>query len=249
MRKKIIIGNWKMNKNIPEAKEFAETFKQYVKQLNKEEVIVGVAPTFLCLADLAKYSDDFVVAGQDCYNVVSGAFTGEVSATMLKDIGINWCLVGHSERRTYFHESSSDCNLKILELLRLDMTPIYCVGETLKEYEEGNSFKVIEEQVKLGLMDVEDPSKLVIAYEPVWSIGTGKSASKEIAEDVCKFIRDLVAKLYNKKVAEKVLIQYGGSVKPNNVKEYLSTEDIDGVLVGGASLKIDSFEELINNAL
>jgi len=249
MRKKIIIGNWKMNKNVTEAKEFAEAFVNFADSLDKNKVIVGVAPTFLCLETMAKYSEHFVVSSQNAYNLVSGAYTGEVSATMLKDTGINWAIIGHSERRGYFHETNQDCNLKLKELLRLEMNAIYCVGETLDQYEANKTKEVIKTQVLEGLEDIEDPCNIVIAYEPVWSIGTGKSASKEIAEDICGFIRETLADKYGIEVAEKVLIQYGGSVKPENVKEYLSEKDIDGVLVGGASLKVDSFTTLINNAL
>ena len=168
---------------------------------------------------------------------------------MLKEVGIDWCLVGHSERRMYQGETNELCNKKIHALVNNEMTCVYCVGETLEQYEQGITKDVVKNQVVEGLKDVqaERLKYLVIAYEPVWSIGTGKNASKEIAEDVCKFIRDTLCELYNSEVAESISILYGGSVKPNNIHEYMTMADIDGALVGGASLKTDSFKELIEN--
>ena len=168
---------------------------------------------------------------------------------MLKEINIDWSLIGHSERRAYNGETNETCNKKILHLLENKMVPVYCVGETLQEFENGDTKKVVGSQVVEGLANVSSSyiESVVIAYEPVWSIGTGKNASKEIAQDVCKFIRDEVSKLFGEEKAQKVRILYGGSVKPENVKEYLSAEDIDGALVGGASLKIDSYNLLVEN--
>ena len=168
---------------------------------------------------------------------------------MLLDIGINTVIIGHSERRAYDNETSEKCNLKILELLKANMMPIYCVGETLEQFENNLTTDIVKDQLIKGLKDVtiEDLAKLVIAYEPVWSIGTGKNASKEIAENVCAFIRSTIADLYTKEAAENVRILYGGSVKPDNVKAYMSMDNIDGALVGGASLAIESYKELIVN--
>ena len=178
-------------------------------------------------------------------------FTGEVSVPMLVDLGVKYCLVGHSERRQYFAETNETCNKKLLKLCANKIVPIYCVGETLAEYEAGTTKDVIKEQLVVGLANVaaEDVATMVIAYEPVWSIGTGKNASSAIAQDICGFVRETVASLYGSEVADKVLVQYGGSVKPNNIKEYLNQKDIDGALVGGASLQVASYIEMIKNLL
>jgi triosephosphate isomerase len=165
---------------------------------------------------------------------------------MLKELGVSWSLVGHSERRTYFNETNESCNLKVLALLENNMTPLYCVGETLQEFEKGVTKEVIKAQIEVGLKGVKDVKEVVIAYEPVWSIGTGKNASKEIAEDICAYIRELLRAKYGGD-ADLVRILYGGSVKPNNIKEYMAMPNIDGALVGGASLSVESYAELINN--
>ena len=189
-------------------------------------------------------------AAQNCHYKESGAYTGEVSIPMLKEMKINWVILGHSERRAYDNETSEKCNLKIKALLANGMTPLYCVGETLDEFEAGRTKEVVGEQVRKGLegLSEEDGKKLVIAYEPVWSIGTGKNASTEIAQDVCGYIRELLRELFGK-VAEEIRVLYGGSVKPENIKAYLSCPDIDGGLVGGASLKKESYEGLLTNIL
>ena len=249
MRKKLLLGNWKMNKTIAEAKEFALASKDLVKFAVEHNIDLGVAPTFLCLDVVKTCNPDIIVAAQNCNDKDSGAYTGEISIPMLKDVNIDWVLIGHSERRAYNGETNDSCNKKILHLLENKMVPVYCVGETLAQYESGETKAIVGAQVKEGLANVanDDVANVVIAYEPVWSIGTGKNASKEIAEDICSFIRDTVKDLFGEANAQKVRILYGGSVKPENVKEYLSCEDIDGALVGGASLKIDSYKALIEN--
>ncbi|MCF0118119.1 MAG: triose-phosphate isomerase [Bacilli bacterium] len=249
MRRKLLLGNWKMNKTISEAKEFAEASKELVEFAHNHNIDLGVTPTFLCLDVVRKTNPNIIVGAQNVNDKDSGAFTGEISIPMLKEINIDWSLIGHSERRAYNGETNETCNKKILHLLENKMVPVYCVGETLQEFENGDTKKVVGSQVVEGLANVSssDIESVVIAYEPVWSIGTGKNASKEIAQDVCKFIRDEVSKLFGEEKAQKVRILYGGSVKPENVKEYLSAEDIDGALVGGASLKIDSFKLLVEN--
>lgn len=241
-----------MNKLSSEAKEFAVASKPLVQKAYENRVDLGVAPTFMSLATVKKYaSKRMIVAAQNVNFNDHGAFTGEVSIPMLLEYGIKWVIIGHSERRAYDNETSEKCNLKIKALVANDMVPVYCVGETLAQYEAGETKKVVEEQVTLGLADLtaDQLKNLVIAYEPVWSIGTGKNASVEIAEDICAFIRKIVRKMFGAKLANRVRILYGGSVKPENVKAYLGCDNVDGALVGGASLKIDSYEGLLNNIL
>ena len=248
-RRKLLFGNWKMNKTIAESKAFAEESKKLLAFANEKGVDIGVAPVYLSLQAVKETNPELNVAAENCHFEDHGAFTGEIAIPMLKEIGIDWVIIGHSERRTYFAETNETCNKKLLALEAAGMTPIYCVGETLAEYEAGRTKEVVGEQTEKGLsgLSKEFVEKMVIAYEPVWSIGTGKNASKEIAEDICSFIRKLVEKAYGKEVADKVRILYGGSVKPENVHDYLLQEDVDGALVGGASLKVDSFKALIEN--
>lgn len=244
------MGNWKMNKLTSEAAQFAQQADELLALAKESDIDVGVAPTFISLRKVRKYAPaTFIVAAQNCHYKTNGAYTGEVSIPMLLDIGINTVIIGHSERRAYDNETSEKCNLKILELLKANMMPIYCVGETLEQFENNLTTDIVKDQLIKGLKDVaiEDLAKLVIAYEPVWSIGTGKNASKEIAENVCAFIRSTITDLYTKEAAENVRILYGGSVKPDNVKAYMSMDNIDGALVGGASLAIESYKELIVN--
>ena len=249
MRQKLLLGNWKMNKTVGEAKEFALSSHEITKYATEHGVLVGVAPTYLCL-DAVKNnaSKDMIVAAQNCHFENSGAYTGEVSIPMLKDLGITWVIIGHSERRTYDNETNEKCNKKIVKLVQEDMVPVYCVGETLEQFENGETKKVVEEQLRVGLASLCEKciKKVVIAYEPVWSIGTGKNASQEIAQDVCEFVRNVVRDMYGE-AAEEVLVLYGGSVKPENIKAYLTSKDIDGALVGGASLKIDSYQAMVEN--
>lgn len=249
MRKKLLMGNWKMNKTIAEAKEFAVASVRLSAIAKEKDIEIGVAPTFLGLSIVRSINPELIVAAQNCHYEDKGAFTGEISVPMLKELGINWCLIGHSERRSYNNETNLSCNKKLHKLVDSGMTPLYCVGETLSEFEDGRTKEVVETQIRVGLngLALEKIKTLVIAYEPVWSIGTGKNASKEIAEDVCKYIRDVVAELFGPSAAKAVRILYGGSVKPENVKSYLGMPDIDGALVGGASLTIASFEELLRN--
>ena len=245
-RTKLLFGNWKMNKTIAESKAFAKESKKLLKLADAKGVEIGVAPVYLSLQTVKKTNPKLNVAAENCHFEDHGAFTGEIAIPMLQEIGVNWVIIGHSERRTYFAETSETCNKKLLALQANNMTPIYCVGETLAEFEAKKTKKVIEAQVKGGLKGLSEAfvRDMVIAYEPVWSIGTGKNASTEIAEDVCKFIRDVLKEMFGD-VADEIRVLYGGSVKPVNVKEYLSCKDVDGALVGGASLKEDSFIEII----
>ena len=249
MRQKLLLGNWKMNKTVGEAKEFALSSHEITKYATEHGVLVGVAPTYLCLDTVKNNaSKDMIVAAQNCHFENSGAYTGEVSIPMLKDLGITWVIIGHSERRTYDNETNEKCNKNIVKLVQEDMVPVYCVGETLEQFENGETKKVVEEQLRVGLASLCEKciKKVVIAYEPVWSIGTGKNASQEIAQDVCEFVRNVVRDMYGE-AAEEVLVLYGGSVKPENIKAYLTSKDIDGALVGGASLKIDSYQAMVEN--
>ena len=240
-----------MNKTNAEAKEFALASAPFAALAKKNNIDIGVCPTYLSLATVKENaSKDMIVAAQNCHFKESGAYTGEVSIPMLQELGIDWVLIGHSERRTYDNETNEKCNLKIKALVANHIVPLYCVGETLEQFEAGKTKEVVGEQVRVGLQDLtaEDVKDLVVAYEPVWSIGTGKNASSQIAQDICSFIREVLREMFGK-VADEIRILYGGSVKPVNVKEYLSCPDVDGALVGGASLKIDSFEELLTNIL
>lgn len=240
-----------MNKLSSEAKEFAISSKPLVEKAILNNIDIGVAPTYLSLQAVKENAHKgMIVAAQNVHFEDHGAFTGEVSIPMLKEFNINWVIIGHSERRTYDNETNEKCHKKIAQLLANNMVPVYCVGETLEQFENGLTKEIVSKQVVEGLQgfNKEDVKHLVVAYEPVWSIGTGKNASKEIAEDICKFIREELRKLFGE-VADEIRVLYGGSVKPNNIKEYLSCENVDGALVGGASLQIDSFESLLTNIL
>lgn len=243
MRKPIIIGNWKMNKTNKEAVEFIKEIEGVLHQ----EADFGVGTPFTALQDSVKTADKLIIAAENCHYEDSGAFTGEVSVEMLKALGVEWCIIGHSERRQYYNETDETVNLKTKKLIEKGLTPIVCCGETLEQFEAGQTEKVVREQLAICLkeLDPKDVEKLVIAYEPIWAIGTGKNATKEIAQATCKLCRQQVREMYGDDVADKVRIQYGGSVKPENIVEYLSQEDIDGALIGGASLTVDSFTAII----
>ena len=251
MRRKLLLGNWKMNKLSSEAKEFALLSRPLVDKAKTNNIDIGVAPTYLSLDAVKENAHlEMIIAAQNVHFNASGAFTGEISIPMLKEHNINWVIIGHSERRAYDNETNEKCNLKIKALIENNMVPVYCVGETLDQFEKGETKQVVSEQIKVGLKELrsEQVKDLVVAYEPVWSIGTGKNASTEIAQDVCHFIREELRELFGA-VADEIRILYGGSVKPENIKAYLACEDIDGALVGGASLKIESYEGLLNNLI
>lgn len=243
MRKPIIVGNWKMNKTIAETKAFVEAVDSSVT----DTADWGIATPYLALQAAKAGAKNLIVAAENCHFKDNGAYTGEVSVEMLKEIGIEWVILGHSERRQYFGETDETVNAKMIQVLKNDMTPIVCVGETLEEYEAGTTKEVVKTQTVAAFKDVcpNCASRTVIAYEPVWAIGTGKTATNEIAQDVCAYIRSVVADLYGQEVADKVRIQYGGSVKPEGLKELLEQPDIDGALVGGASLVEDSYKAMI----
>lgn len=246
MRKPIIAGNWKMNKTIAEAVAFVNDVKDRVNNENVEAVIC--AP-FLALKDLKEVTKgtNIKVGAQNMHFEESGAFTGEVAPSMLKEIGVDYVVIGHSERREYFNETDETVNKKVLKALEHDILPILCCGETLEQREAGETKAVCKVQVEKALENVakEDLSKVVIAYEPIWAIGTGKTATAEDANDVISYIREVVKGLYGD-LANEVRIQYGGSVKPANVAEIMAQSDIDGALVGGASLAADDYVKLVN---
>ncbi|MFR8506479.1 MAG: triose-phosphate isomerase [Peptoniphilus sp.] len=241
MRKKYICGNWKMNKTSSEALEFASEINKF--EFNKVDVLL--APSFVTLESLRKnLKDEIKVAGQNVSEFDEGAFTGEVSTTMLKDIGVDDVIIGHSERREKFSESDEIINAKVKKALVDDLSVILCLGESLEIKEEGREVDFVREELLKSLDGVEDLENLTIAYEPIWAIGTGKTCSSEDAEKMCREIRNIIDEKYGE-VSQKIRILYGGSVKPSNAGEILSKENIDGVLVGGASLKASDFIEII----
>jgi triosephosphate isomerase (TIM) len=249
MRNKVIAGNWKMNKDIFETADLINGLKKSVTAKNVE-VIVCPPFTSLVVAQQLLKGSSIKLGAQDVSVHDDGAYTGEVSVKMLKSVGCEYVIVGHSERRQYFHESNELINQKAKKVLAAGMRVIICVGETLEEREKEITDKVITAQIKgvLAGLSESDLDRVIIAYEPVWAIGTGKNATPRQAEDVHQLIRKLVGQLYSWNVAEKIIIQYGGSVKPENAKELLSQADIDGALVGGACLKPDSFAGIISPA-
>ena len=246
MRKPIIAGNWKMNKTIAEAVEFVNDIKG---KLNDADVDVVICAPFTLLKDLKEVTkgSNIKIGAQNMHFAENGAFTGEISSTMLKELSIDYVIIGHSERRQYFSETNETCNKKVLKALEVGIDPILCCGETLEERETDKTKDVVKTQVISGLANVkaEDLSKVVIAYEPIWAIGTGKTATAKQANDVISYIREVIASLYGE-LANQVRIQYGGSVKPSNVVEIMGQSDIDGALVGGASLEPSDYIALVN---
>lgn len=247
MKRKVLIGNWKMNKTLTDSITFINKVKEVVDELDDHEIVVGVAPSYLCLPVLKKLGGKILSVSQNVHFSEQGAYTGEVSVLMLEEFGIDFSLVGHSERRQYFNETNETCNLKLKILQKHDMTGIYCVGESLKDFESEKTKEVIKIQILEGIEGLSDKyvASLVIAYEPIWAIGTGKSMTPEMADEIGEYIISVISEKYSEEIAEKVYILYGGSVKPENINEYVDKDNIDGVLVGGASLQEDSFLEMI----
>ncbi len=248
MRRYILAGNWKMNNNQADAKALVEALKPLVKDATEVDVVVG--PVFTSIAAVAEAisGTNIELSAQNCHWEDSGAFTGEISPSMLKEAGCQYCIIGHSERRQYFGETDENINKKAKALYEQGIKPIICCGETLEEREAGKTMDVVSGQLKGCLADLpaDKMKETVLAYEPVWAIGTGKVATKEQAQEVHAMIRGLLVELFGDEVAQAVRIQYGGSVKPDNVKELMAQEDIDGALVGGAALKADSFSAIVN---
>ena len=248
MRKKVIAGNWKMNMLPNEALAYIEEFIPLVKD-TENEVILCVPYTDLFYALLSAQNTNIKIGAQNMHWAEKGAYTGEVSAKMLKSIGVEYVIIGHSERRSYFNETDESVNKKIKAAFENELKPIVCVGETLEEREAGKTADIITNQTRLALSGLTDEQikNTIIAYEPIWAIGTGKTATSEDANNSIKEIRKEIEKIYGKEVAECVIIQYGGSIKSSNAKELFSTSDIDGGLVGGASLVPDEFAKIVNS--
>jgi len=243
----LIAGNWKLFKTLEESINFIECLKPLIQGVQGVEIVV--APVFTALSTVASVAkgSTIKVAAQDCYWLEEGAFTGEVAPKLLKDAGCSHVIIGHSESRQYFGESDETVNQKIVAALSPGLVVLFCVGETLAQRESGATFSVIEAQVRAGLDGIlpESLSSVVIAYEPVWAIGTGKTASDNQAQEIHAFIRMLIAKLYNNSCADMLRILFGGSVKPENINGLMAQPDIDGALVGGTSLNADSFAAIV----
>ncbi|CRK81479.1 triose-phosphate isomerase [Neobacillus massiliamazoniensis] len=247
MRKPIIAGNWKMNKTLTEAKSFAEEVKSLVPAPDQVESVICAPALFLqSLVETVKGSN-VKIGAQNMHFEESGAFTGEISPKALSDIGVQYVIIGHSERREMFNETDESVNKKALAAFNYNLTPIVCCGETLEQRENGETMSLIGSQIEKALAGLtnEQVKQTVIAYEPIWAIGTGKSSTAEDANEVCAHIRQVIAQQFSQEVADVVRIQYGGSVKPGNIKEYMAQPDIDGALVGGASLEAQSFLQLL----
>ncbi|MCK9217272.1 MAG: triose-phosphate isomerase [Firmicutes bacterium] len=247
MRKPIIAGNWKMHNTLFES---GEMLKELLPLVNKSSVEVIICPNYTSLTEIFKLlkGSNIKLGAQNMHYEEKGAYTGEVSPVFLKEIGVDYIILGHSERRKIFGEIDVIINKKIKAALKHNLSPILCVGETLEEREKDITYEIIKKQIEYCLEGLKDTNldKLVVAYEPVWAIGTGKTATKEDANDVISFIRRLLSEYINKKMADKTRILYGGSVKPNNIKELMEMGEIDGALVGGASLKANDFAKIIN---
>ena len=250
MRKIIIAGNWKMNKTFSETDDFLFEITDYLRGKDLGNVEVVICPPFLYIemgSDFANESNIYIGA-QNVSNHESGAFTGEVSAPMLRSMDIDYCIIGHSERRKYYQESDELVNQKLKILLDYDIIPIVCVGETLEQREKGITEEIVINQLNRAFKDIEINDNVVIAYEPVWAIGTGKTATPQQAQEIQYMIRKWIVENYSQKVADQTPILYGGSMKPENIKELLLQPDIDGGLVGGASLDIEKFTKMIEIA-
>lgn len=247
MRKNIVAGNWKMNKDYSQAIELINQIKAG-KPNTTTEVILATPFPYLAKAVELVAGTDIKIAAQNMHQAEGGAFTGEVAANMLTSIGVNTVILGHSERRAYFHETDALLANKVDTALKHEMTVIFCFGEELKDRQDNNHFNIVEYQLRDGLfhIDKENWKNIVLAYEPVWAIGTGETASPDQAQEMHAFIRNLVDKVFGNEVAENVTILYGGSVKPDNAKEIFSKPDVDGGLIGGASLQANDFFGIIN---
>ena len=251
-RKVFIAGNWKMNKTAAETKALCEALKESLAPL-AGKVEVAVCPTFTSLATAVEVlkGSNVKVGAQNIHWAENGAFTGEISGAMLKEIGVEYVIIGHSERRQYFGETDETVNKRMQAALANGLKPILCIGETLEEREGNKTEAVLEQQLKGAFADICEckMDQITIAYEPVWAIGTGKTATPEMAEETHAFIRKTIAALYNEAIADAMVIQYGGSMKPENAQALVAQADIDGGLIGGAALKADSFTALVTNAI
>ncbi len=246
-RRPLLAGNWKMHTTLAEAKELAKAVAEAAENVDDRDVMI--APPYVFLSSLANTLRDskVLLSAQNVCWAEQGAFTGEISPVMLRSLCCNYAIIGHSERRHIFGESNVMVNKRITGAMGFGIVPLFCIGETLEERQNGNTFSVLEEQVKEGLANVEldNPNNLIVAYEPVWAIGTGKTASVEQAQEVHAFLRDLLGNIYEKTIAAEMRILYGGSVNAGNVDDLMSQPDVDGALVGGAALKAESFRRII----
>jgi triosephosphate isomerase len=247
MRIPFIAGNWKMFKTKAEALAFAKEFKELYKDTDVQTAICAPYTNLDTLVEAFK-GTDIKVGAQNVHFADEGAYTGEISVAMLEEIGVDFCVIGHSERRQYFGETDETVNLKLKKLFEGTIRPIMCVGESLEQRDAGTAFDIVKGQLEAGLEGIpaDDIKKLVIAYEPIWAIGTGRTATPEQAEEMCAHIRNTIIDLYDEDTADEVIIQYGGSVKPANATEIMNMDEIDGALVGGASLKAKDFMEIID---
>lgn len=245
-RKVFIGGNWKMNLNHLEGKEFVEKLLSLIR--NNEEKEIVIFPPFTTLFTVSEVikNSKIKLGAQNVHWEDKGAFTGEISPQFLIALGCEYVIIGHSERRRYFFENDEMINKKIKKSLSINLKPVFCVGENLEEREKGETLQVIENQLKRGLKDIKELKGMVIAYEPVWAIGTGRNALPEQANEVHRFIRDFISKNYGKEISENLRIIYGGSVNKDNIKDLLKEEEIDGVLIGGVSIKLDEFSQIVN---
>ncbi len=248
MRKKIVAGNWKLNTTVQEGVALATEVEKLYNETGAKDVTVVLGVPATHLTEVAKATKSVAVSSQNCAKEASGAYTGEISAAMVKSTGAKYCILGHSERREYYGETNEILAVKTVQALANGLTPIFCIGEVLAERESGKLWDVIKEQLVKGAfgLSADDFKKLVIAYEPVWAIGTGKVASPAQAQEMHKYIREQIAGKYGKEVADSISILYGGSCKPDNAKEIFSNPDVDGGLIGGASLKAADFMGIIN---
>ncbi len=250
MRKSIIAGNWKMNKTLSQAEFFFNQIKKKIETtpLKQTSCILCVPAPYLSQTNRYKLKSHLLFGGQDVSSHASGAYTGETSAQMLASCSVNYCIVGHSERREYHRESNALLNQKLFQLQANDITPIYCIGETLEQRESGNTQEVLQAQLTEGLKEFQPAQGLIIAYEPIWAIGTGKAATAQMAQEVHQFIRSWISDNYDPEVAQQTHILYGGSMKPANIAQLINQPDIDGGLIGGAALEVDSYWEMVKIA-
>jgi triosephosphate isomerase len=248
MRNKIVAGNWKMNTTVQEGVKLAQEIEVQASQIAKDAIVIVCAP-FTHITELSKITKKVFIGAENCASEISGAFTGEVSASMVASTGAKYVIIGHSERRSLYHETDALLSKKVILALTNGLIPIFCIGEVLAEREAGKHFEIVESQLVHGIFDlpVEDFKKLVIAYEPVWAIGTGKTASPAQAQEMHAFIRKTIGGKYGREVADRTSILYGGSCNDKNARELFANPDVDGGLIGGASLKADAFATIISS--
>jgi triosephosphate isomerase len=247
MRQKIVAGNWKMNTNLKDGIELALAVNDLAAE-KKSDALVIVAPPYIHLSEVNKILDNVKLSAQNCAAETSGAFTGEISVDMIKSTGAEFVIIGHSERRAYYHEDDQILAKKTDLALAGGLIPIFCIGEELSQRESGKHFDVVKSQLEKGVFHLDESqfSKIVVAYEPVWAIGTGVTASSDQAQEMHKFIRDVIAAKYSDELADSITILYGGSCKPSNAAELFANPDVDGGLIGGASLKAEDFLQIVN---